>query len=126
MNLPKPDIRSVADLLTGDLVALRPVDTVARAREIIVESGLHALPILDGQRTVGVVTLADCEDHLDHEALGDVASGPPVTVDVAATVAEAAELMRTEHIHHLLVTERGSGETIGMLSSLDLLYVLTI
>lgn len=126
MNVSSSDISVVTDLITGDLIALRSVDTVGRARQIIVDTGLHALPVFDEGRTVGVVTLADCDGHLDYEHLGDVASGPPVTVDASATVAEAAKVMRTEHIHHLLVTDERSGETIGILSSLDLLYVLTL
>ncbi len=126
MNASRSDVNVVTDLVTGDLIALRTVDTVGRARQIIVETGLHALPVLDEGRAIGLVTLADCEGHVDYEHLGDVASGPPVTVDASASVAEAAALMRTEHIHHLLVTDEQSGETIGILSSLDLLYVLTL
>ncbi len=122
----KPDIRTIGDLMTGDLITLGTVDTIHRARQIITDSGLHALPILDEGRAVGVVTLADCADHLSYENLGDLCVHPPVTIDVGASVAAAAELMRSEHIHHLLVTENRSDEVIGMLSSLDLLYVLTV
>ena len=121
------DIRTVGDLMTGDLIALRTVDTVDRARQVISDYGLHALPVLDEDRAVGVVTLADCENHLNYEQLGDVCVHPPVTIDVGASVAAAAELMRTEHIHtHLLVTDGRSGEVIGILSSFDLLYALMV
>lgn len=127
MPLSKSDIQTVGDLMTGDLVALRPVDVVDRARQILTESGLHALPIIDGNETVGVVTLADCHRRSPTDALADVISRPPVTIGVGASVADAAALMRTEHIHHLLVTDKvgRTPEVVGILSSLDLLKMLT-
>ena len=112
--------------MTGDLIALRPIDAVDRARQIITDAGLHALPVVDEGRAVGVVTLADCEDRRADERVGELCVRPPVTIDVGASVAAAAELMRSEHVHHLLVTEGRSSEVVGMLSSLDLLYVLTV
>ncbi len=117
-------ISTVGDLMTGDLIALRPVDTVARAREVLVSSGLHVLPIIDRDQTLGVVSLADCERRLMEESLGDVVSGPPLTIGVDASAAEAARLMRSEHINHLLVTEGRSEETVGILSSFDLLALV--
>ncbi len=117
-------ISTVGDLMTGDLIALRPVDTVARAREVLVSSGLHVLPIIDRDQTLGVVSLADCQHRQMEESLGDVVVGPPRTIDVDASVAEAARLMRSEHINHLLVTEGRSDETVGILSSFDLLALV--
>ncbi len=124
--MPKRDVPTIGELMTGNLITLRSVDTVDRARQTINDTGLHALPIIDDDRTVGVITLADCEYHSDYEHLGDIAVLPPTMIDIEATVGEAAELMRTEHIHHLLVTKGNTGEAIGILSSLDLLYALTL
>ena len=125
MTVSSRDAFTVADLMTGDLLALRPVDTVARARQVLSSTGLHALPVIDGERTVGVVTLADCNDRSEEEVVADVISRPPVTIDVGAGAAEAAALMRSELVHHLLVTDGGSEETIGILSTFDLLALLT-
>lgn len=124
MPLSDPSTSTVGDLMTGDLVTLRAVDSVARARRVILSSGLHALPIIDLDQTVGVVTLADCQERWDEEQLGTIVNGPPITIDVGASAAEAAVLMRSEHIHHLLVTEGESSETVGILSSFDLLALV--
>lgn len=124
MTRSEQQTTTVGDLMTGDLIALRPVDTVARARRVILSSGLHALPIIDLDRTLGVVTLAECQEQPDDEQLANVANGPPISIEIGATAAEAAAVMRAEHIHHLLVTERGSTETIGILSSFDLLALV--
>lgn len=125
MTASSRDVSTVADLMTGDLLALHPVDTVGQARQVLASTGLHALPIVDGERTVGVVTLADCYGRFVDETVGDVTSRPPVAIDVGAGLAEAAELMRSEYVHHLLVTDGDSEETIGILSSFDLLALIT-
>ena len=118
------DTVTVGHLMTGDLIALRPIDTVARARRVILRTGLHALPIIDVDRTLGVVTLADCQEKADDEPLANVVGKVPLTIDIGATPAEAAAMMRSEHVHHLLVTEGGSAETVGILSSFDLLTLV--
>ena len=117
--------RTVGQYMTGDLIALRTVDSVARARQILVDNALHALPIVDGENTVGVVTLADCEGRSG--LLADVTDRPPVTVTTATSVVDAAQLMRAEGVHHLLVTEDapGANKLVGIISSLDLLKTIT-
>ena len=116
-------VAEVSDLMTGDLIAVRPSDRAGRALDILLESGLHALPIIDADAVpVGLVTLADLVP-IDRDLLvGDRFCGPPLTVDQAALTSEAASLMRREYVHHLIVTD---GETaVGMLSSHDLLKTL--
>jgi len=115
--------REVNELMTGDLIAVRPSDNAGRALDILLQSGLHALPILDADSLpVGIVTLADLVP-IDRDLLvGQRFSGPPLTIDLNASIAAAAGLMRNEYVHHLIVTD---GETaVGMLSSHDLLRVL--
>ncbi|MGI9596002.1 MAG: CBS domain-containing protein [Acidimicrobiales bacterium] len=127
MTIPEQKLRTVGDFMTGDLIALRPIDSVARARQVLADTSLHALPILDQDRAVGVVTLADCTGRFGAGLLGDVVARPPVTIGAGASVAAAAALMRNEGIHHLLVTEDSPGatEVVGILSSFDLLKAIT-
>ncbi len=114
---------NVGDLMTGDLIAVRPSDSAGRALDILLQSGLHALPILDPDGfPAGLVTTADLVP-IDRDLLvGERFCGPPLTVDEKASIAEAATLMRREYVHHLIVTD---GQTaVGMLSSHDLLKML--
>ncbi len=123
MSTEDRTVRTVGDYMTGDLIALRPVDSVARARQILADNGLHALPVVDRDEAVGVVTLADLQGRFGSGLLADVVSRSPVTIATTASVGEAADLMRAETVHHLLVIE-DSGETdmvVGILSSFDLL-----
>ncbi len=115
----------VADLMTADLITLRPVDSIKQVREILDGSGLHAVPISYEGQAYGVVTLADCQGREDSELLADVVTRSPVTIKSNASVIEAAELMRSEHVHHLLITDDSDRfQLVGILSTFDLLKVI--
>lgn len=117
------DVSNIGDLMTGDLVAIEASDAVGEARRLLAETGLHALPVLDSSgEAVGMVTAIDLAEIPGEEAVGTIMSGPLVTLEYTASVSEAAALMRAEHIHHVVVTD--NGETVGLLSSYDLLFML--
>ena len=54
--------RIVEDLMTADLVVIRPNDQVGWARDLIMTLGIHALPVVDEDVVVGIVTTADLAD----------------------------------------------------------------
>ncbi len=45
-------------------------------------------------------------------------SSPPVTIDSAATVREAARLMNDEHLHRLVVVD-DHGRPVGVIAAMD-------
>ena len=114
---------TVDDVMSGDMVAVRQADEVAEVRSLLVGAAFHALPVLDDNGdAVGIVTLADLDGISELAAVESAMTSPVSTIEAQATVREAAELMRAEFIHHLVVTEEG--RTVGLLSSFDLLYCL--
>jgi CBS domain-containing protein len=122
--MSKPSIRHIGDRMTGDLLTLGPEDSMDRAREILTATGLHAIPIVERDEALGMVTLADCQGRSPDDALGEVMAGPPISIDYADSVADAAALMRSHYVHHLIVTEGDRREIVGLLSSYDLLAML--
>ena len=122
-GIKKHEITNIGDLMTGDLVVIEVSDAVGNARRILAASGLHALPVIDRRgEAVGMVTSVELAEVQAEESVGTVMAGPLVTIEYTATVSEAASLMRSEHLHHLVVTD--GGDTVGLLSSYDLLYML--
>lgn len=120
----EPLPRVVDDLMTEDLIALGPDDRVGRARDLMLALGVHALPILDEERTVGIVTSTDLVDDWPEDTeLAVVMSTVLLVIDRSAELAEAAETMLAHHVHHLVVMD--SSETVGLVSSFDLLRALT-
>lgn len=117
--------RTVADLMTRELIVLRPDNRIGRARDYIVSLGIHAIPIMVDGEVVGIVTSTDLvDDWADDELVSTVMSASPQTIDAEAAVRDAADMMIERHIHHLLVETEG--EVVGILSSLDLLHDLVV
>ncbi len=114
---------TVQSLMSADLIAVRPGDRVGRARELILSIGIHALPVMEGNAVVGIVTSSDLvDDWPEDAAVSTIMTRSILSVDVEASLQEAAEAMLNGRTHHLLV--ESSGETVGILSSLDLLQTL--
>jgi CBS domain-containing protein len=118
----KPTV--VSDLMTTDLIALIPIDTVGRARQLLATGHFHALPVMQGNAVLGIVTTADLVSVGDDDELVTALMTPvPTAIPVDAPVDEAAALMLSERIHHLVVID--DREVVGILSSLDLLAAVS-
>jgi len=113
----------VGDLMTVDLISVLAHDRVGRARELLRSSGLHAVLVMDGNDVLGIVTSVDLvDDWTDDEMVLSAMSPGPTLIDTAATISEAAEMMLSQRVHHLVVSDER--EVIGILSSFDLLEAL--
>ncbi len=123
MSVNRASQSTVQSLMSADLIAVRPDDRVGRARDLVLSIGIHALPVMDGNAVVGIVTSSDLVDDWPEDvAVSTIMTRSILAVDVESSLQEAAEAMLNGRTHHLLV--QSSGETVGILSSLDLLQVL--
>lgn len=105
----------VADIMNSKLLYIREGDRLALARAKIIEFGVTAVPVLDDDhRPVGVISLRDFERHD-----GPVnATEPARVVRDDASVGDAAQVMATYGVHHLVVVD-ARGVAVGMVSALD-------
>lgn len=134
----------VADVMTRDVVAVRPDTPLSELVEDLVRRRFRAVPVVDAeQRVVGMVTggdfvrrgLATRPELLrtyTPEELGkttaplagrqtrEVMTSPAVTVPETAEVRLAGELMRKHHLRRLPVVD-ASGRLVGLVSQVDLL-----
>lgn len=124
MKLSAETPQSVSDLMTADLVAVLPEDRVGRARDLMISVGIHAIPVMEGNDVVGIVTSTDLiDDWSDDEPLTTILTPVPTSIHVDASLREAADVMISQRIHHLLVAD--DREVVGILSSFDLLDAVT-
>lgn len=110
--------------MTYEPMKLTTSDLVERARDLMLSFGIHGIPIEDGDgRLVGIVTSHDLvDDWLPDQPLAEVMTDQVITIDLEAPLGEAAELMKTELVHHLVVTD--AGKPVGVLTSYDMLDAL--
>ena len=104
---------TIADVMTRELPPVRPDDNLRQTAVKMKEAGVKALPVLDGERLVGIITDWDLATAMAEETdpaqltadrymSADLVCVPPETNFI-----EAAERMGDRRIHHLLVSEEG-------------------
>jgi CBS domain-containing protein len=55
---------SVEQVMTSELVTIDSKNTIREAAEILAKGKFHALPVVDGEELVGMVTSSDLLEHL--------------------------------------------------------------
>ena len=107
------------------IISASSSDSVRDAARLLAEKRIGALPVLDGDRLVGIFSerdviyglAADADGALD-KSLADAMTLEPVTVDGGTTVLAALSLMSRRRIRHLPVME--GDRLIGFVSIGDL------
>jgi CBS domain-containing protein len=73
-----PNRTSVGEICSRALVTLAPDDSTGQAVRVMREHAIRRLPIEDGGRVVGIVTLGDVAVDADRRsALADISAAPP-------------------------------------------------
>ena len=114
----------VADVMVPRVLVAMPTDKVSYIREVMRGKGIHAVPVIDEEsRPAGIVTSTDLMDEPRGDLeVADIMTKDVITVPQFDPVHVAARMMRSNAVHHLVVTHEG--EIVGILSSFDLLKVI--
>lgn len=130
-----PD-RSVSEIMRTSFVALGARDTLEMADALMHFGRVRHIPVLDGDRLVGILSQRDVLAHalsktLDFDArerrthlhsvdVAEAMSRKPVAVRPEASLGEAARLMLTHRIGAVPVTD-AEGRLVGIVTESDLL-----
>jgi CBS domain-containing protein len=135
-TLPAPQLCTVDEVMTRDVVSVRPDTSVETLAELMLERNISGLPVVDAEgRLVGLVSKTDlvrAQNAPDdgsvslprgvHEVSGatvaDLMSPRVLCVRTGAQLSEAARLMVDAGVHRLPVISRG-GALQGMVSTSD-------
>lgn len=72
-----PNTTRLGEVVTGDLTSVAPDDPVERAIELMREKAVRRLPVLEGGKPVGVVSLGDLAIQGDADSvLADISDEP--------------------------------------------------
>ena len=75
-----PAIAKVGDVCSRDLATLAPTDDVKKALKLMRERAVRRLPVVDGGRPVGIVSIGDLAVETSQDtdkALADISAAPP-------------------------------------------------
>ena len=125
---------SIEAIMSTNLITLPPSATVAEARTKMQENGIHHLPVTDGSKLVGLVTLINVlaatdsflrdDQHRIHanDILIDEAMVKDVaTVDISASLRQAALFLEKHQIGCLPVMREGN--LVGIITETDFVAV---
>lgn len=121
--------RLIDDHMTPSPYRIEHTDSLARAREMMAEYDIRHLPVMDGERIVGVISdrdlaMFECMDGFDTTKVdvGFVMTDKPYTVEVGTDLAQVAVTMRIKKIGSAVVTD--GGQLVGLFTTVDALKVL--
>jgi CBS domain-containing protein len=115
-------MRFVEEIMTPAPFTANRNELVGPIRDAMLRSGVHCIPVVDvADHAVGIVSSFDLvEEYSPQESIENVMTEQVITIGAHQSASEAAAIMRSNFIHHLIVVNE-TAETIGILSSLDLL-----
>ena len=109
-------------------LVVAPDLTVRAAACAMTDRNVAAAAVVEHERLVGIITERDVlrqvvasERDPMTTRVADVMSSPAISVSTETSVAEAAEIMRANHIRHLTVLD-ADGQVAGILAQRYVLY----
>ena len=122
-------MKTVQDVLThrggSEVWSVSPIVTVYEAIEMMSEKQVGALPVIQEHKLVGVISERDYARKVilkDKSSRGtrvsEIMTQDVITVERTSRIDQCVNLMLTNHIRHLVVTDKG--QVTGMISLRDL------
>lgn len=116
----------VKEVMTRDPEKIRPSDPVKKAAELMKQLNVGAVPVVEGDKAVGILTdrdialrvVAEGKDASATQA-GDIMSREVITCSEIVDAIEAAKTMTQKQIRRLLVND-DQGKIVGIVSLGDL------
>jgi len=125
---------SIEAIMSTNLITVAPSATLAEARAAMQDNRIHHLPITDGKTLVGLLTLTNVlaatdsflrDDrnriHANEIIVGDVMVKDVATVDINASLRQAALFLERHQIGCLPILD--DGDLVGIITDTDFVAV---
>lgn len=114
---------SVGEIMTSDVLAVDPADTIGEAAQKMVERGVSSAVVSDYGTLIGIVTERDLTRavagrvHSSEARVREWMTADPVTLGRDASADEAAKIMLDNGFRHVPIVE--DGRAVGIVSIRD-------
>lgn len=130
----------VTTIMSETLQTVHDHEPVSKLRQMFEQGEIHHLPVISGEKLVGIVSWNDfmrvsfgefgnqdaksLDQMLDHTyTLQDIMVKDCVTISKSATIRDAARVLSTSHFHALPVVD--GEDLVGIVTSSDLIRYLS-
>ena len=120
----------VKDVMISDLTTLDVSTSIRDAAKLMDEKDIGCIIVTKNQLPIGILTERDFVKRIAAKekslttSLEEVMSSPLIEIDPNETVWEAAQIMKTNNIHKLLVKQ--DNQIIGIVTTTDLIKICSI
>ncbi len=114
----------IKEIMTNDVKTLNTNDSVSKASTMMKEINVGAIPVVENNKIVGIVTDRDIvlrfvsKDQIPNQKVSQVMTTNIVSVSPDTDVHEAADIMAQKQIRRLPVVENGN--LVGIVSIGDM------
>jgi CBS domain-containing protein len=120
-------MQTIQEVMSTDVQCVAPTDSIRRAAQLMEEFDVGALPVLDGDALVGMITDRDIVMRSsakgkdpESDRVGNAMSPEVATCHAAQTVDEVLDAMGDLQIRRVPVVEQDTHKLVGMVALGDL------
>ncbi|MEW5898869.1 MAG: GGDEF domain-containing protein [Bacillota bacterium] len=111
---------TIGDIMIKDVVTISPAASVARAAELMEKFKVGGLPVIDGDKIIGIITSRDIRRAHQNRLVADAMTRKVVTAPPETSLWEAKELIEEHGVERLLVAK--DGKLLGIVTK-SLIYI---
>jgi len=114
---------SVGEIMTSDVLAVDPADTIGETAQKMVERGVSSAVVSDYGNLIGIVTERDLTRavagrvHTSEARVREWMTSDPITLSPDASADEAAKIMLDNGFRHVPIVDEG--RAVGIVSIRD-------
>jgi CBS domain-containing protein len=120
-------MQTIQDVMTRDVQRISPEDSVRKAAQVMAEFNIGSIPVVDGDKLVGMITDRDITVRATAEGkapestrVGDVMSTEVRTCKASQSVEEVLSEMGNVQIRRVPVVDQDSHSLVGIVSLGDM------
>ncbi|WP_041657789.1 CBS domain-containing protein [Marinithermus hydrothermalis] len=115
-------MQRVADLMTPDPIVIEAHRSVSEAAALMEEQGIGGLPVVEGERLVGILTSRDTRRAHPNRLVVDAMSANPITITPEESILTAYTRMQAAGVERIVVVE--AARPVGILTIKTLMHAL--
>jgi|GEM_PF-1274244 len=117
--------KEIINILLRPMITTHAEDSISEAAKLMNESGIHHLPVIEDGKVIGLLSDRDIQRATKLETqtkVCDFMSQPVICREVQVPLSEVVQLMISERISCVVITQNGA--PMGIVTSTDLLKAL--